>query len=201
MGTGRLITSLRPYQGAHPLTYPYLSEFVSGIVAGRVEIKKIPALPQIKMRTKKNEQAVVDKRRRAAERKKREEEQRMGGIRDETAGAFGGDSKAERKAKRDELRAEHYKKNNVRERTPEELAEMERNRRKRMEEEAAKWNVMEEDAPPLGDEVTDDVTSDMFEDMDEDIVDIDEVDEDADEDGFVDLDDFDEEENDDIDLD
>merc|ERR1712232_902294 len=89
--TGRLITSLRPYQGAHPLTYPYLSEFVSGIVAGRVEIKKIPALPQIKMRTKKNEQAVVDKRRRAAERKKREEEQRMGGIRDETAGAFGGD--------------------------------------------------------------------------------------------------------------
>jgi len=185
---GRLITSLRPYLGATPLSYPYLSEYIAGIVGGKLEINKIPALPTIKMRTKKNEEAVAAKRKRAAERKRREEQQRQGGIRDETAGM---DSKAERKAKRDELRAEHYKKNDVKERTPEELAEMERARRKRMEEESAKWNVMEEgeEDPEEEDPEGEDGGMDMFEDLDDEgFVDIDESDEDGGDSDDIDLD-------------
>jgi len=186
---GRLITSIRSYRGGSPLSHAYLSEFVSGATSGRLEMKKIPALPTVKTRTKKNEEAVQAKRRRAAERKAKEEEQRDGGVRE---GAFGSgaDNKSERKQKRDELRAEHYKKNDVKDRTPEELAEIERARRRRMEEEAAKWNIgVEEDAPDIGDEnfVDEDLQDeDMFLDS-EDAVDLD--------------DDWGSLENDDIDLD
>jgi len=173
--SGRLITSIRSYRGGNPLSHAYLSEFVSGTTSGTLELKKIPALPTVKTRTRKNEEAVQAKRRRAAERKAKEEEQRDGGVRE---GAFGtgADNKADRKQKRDELRAEHYKKNDVRERTPEELAEMERARRRRMEEEADKWNIgVEEDAPEVGDEdfVDEDLDEDTLLDS-EDAVDLDE---------------------------
>jgi hypothetical protein len=52
--------------------------------------------------------------------------------------------------------AEH----NVREKTPEEIAEMERQRRIRMDEEAARWNIASEDAPEEGEPIVDEFNLD-----------------------------------------
>jgi hypothetical protein len=54
---------------------------------------------------------------------------------------------------RDKRRQDHMKNNpNYKEKTPEEISEQERQRRKRMEEESAKWNMALEDMPEEGDE-------------------------------------------------
>ena len=73
-------------------------------------------------------------------------------------------------------RAEHHKAQNIKPKTPEEIAEMERKRRLRMEEEAAKWNMMEEDAPEEGEPVVEEEYDIGMEDVEDgEFVDIDEV--------------------------
>jgi hypothetical protein len=95
-------------------------------------------------------------------------------------------SKEGRKMERDQRRQDHLKNNpNYKEKTPEEIKEMERQRRKRMEEESAKWNMAPEDMPEEGDYVgdEDDDTDydeiqveegdDMDDNDDEDVLDLD----------------------------
>ena len=54
-------------------------------------------------------------------------------------------SREGRRAERERRRQEHLKANNVKPKTPEEIAEMERKRRERMNEEAKAWNIEGED--------------------------------------------------------
>jgi hypothetical protein len=59
----------------------------------------------------------------------------------------------------------------VRERTPEEIAEMERQRRIRMEQEAERWNMAPEDMPPdAGSPLDEESLNDMY-DEDEEYID------------------------------
>ena len=55
-------------------------------------------------------------------------------------------SKEGRNFECDRRRAEHNADNNVKPKTPKEIAEIEKRRRKRIEEESAKWNIGAEDA-------------------------------------------------------
>jgi len=150
--TGRLITSMVAYTGSsfHHLT---LSNFLTDAVIGKYKFAKLPALPAVKTRSKKNEETERTKRQRYLERQARasqkEQESSSSQYRQQTTtdGAF---TKDQRKAERDRLREEHRKKNNVRDLTPEEILDRERARRQRMEEEAANWNMLPEDAPPEG---------------------------------------------------
>ena len=83
---------------------------------------------------------------------------------------------------------EHNKQNNVKQRTPEEIAEIERARRKRMEEEAAKWNIQEE----VDDGSNEDIASDEDGDtsyFEEDVLDEDmDLDEEEEDEDIIDMD-------------
>lgn len=152
----RLKTSLAalPTNG---VGYGPMSNLIAGVIQKTQDMTKITSLPTIKTRTKKLEEEERAKRARRSEQQKRQES---------SSGSSGGSgggggyfqandgSKEGRKAERDRRREEHRKNNpNYREKTPEEIAEMERRRRQRMEEEAAKWNMAPEDAPEEGEPV------------------------------------------------
>jgi hypothetical protein len=116
-------------------------------------MQKVSTLPSIKTRTKKLEEEERAKRQRRQDQQQRGQDKDSGG----TPGGYftDNDGSAEgRKAERERRRAEHRKSNpNFKEKTPEEIAEMERKRRARMEEEAAKWNMAPDDAPDEGEQV------------------------------------------------
>lgn len=163
----RLITSIAPLD-TNGVSYGSMSNLLASVVSNTATLQKIPVLPTIKTRTKKLEQEEQAKR----ERKSNRGSSSSSGNKDATpGGAFReNDGTAEgRKAERDRRRAEHNKGQNVRERTPEEMAEMERKRRIRMEEEAAKWNMAPDDLPPdMGEPLPDDEYDDYDDMMDED---------------------------------
>jgi hypothetical protein len=145
---GRLVTSVVAYTGDfHHLS---LNNFVSDILNAKYSFTRLPALPTIKTRSKKNEEAERAKRQRYSDQKMREAQRSQGSTSDQQRSPDGIFTKEQRKADRDRLRDEHRKKQKVRDLTPEEIAERERLRRQRMEEEAAKWNVLPDDAPPEG---------------------------------------------------
>ena len=133
------------------IAYGPMSNLVAGVVQKTQEMQKVASLPTIKTRTKKLEEEERAKRHRRQDQQRRQTEGGSGGP---TPGGYFSEndgSKEGRKAERERRRAEHRANNpNFHERTPEENAEMERERRRRMEEEAAKWNVAPEDAPPEG---------------------------------------------------
>lgn len=145
----RLITSVAGFEGKS-MSYSSLTSFINGVVNGSIQPKKIPALPVLKTRTKKLEEQERQKRQRAQERAQNKNSQEQSS----NSGAFQDGSKEARKAERDKRRADHAKQNNVKPLTPEQIAERERQRRLRMEEEASKWNMMPEDAPEEGEPVT-----------------------------------------------
>ena len=149
---GRLKTSLATLPG-HGVGYGQMSNLIGDVVSNKAEMQKVSSLPTIKTRTKKLEQEEKAKRDRRADQQKR------GSSSSTTPGGAFMDndgSKEGRKAERERRRAEHRKNNpNYREKTPEEIAEMERKRRQRMEEEAAKWNMEPDDMPETGEPVTD----------------------------------------------
>jgi hypothetical protein len=182
-GGDRLITSIAPLP-TNGVSYGSMSNLVASVVSNTAKMEKIPVLPTIKTRTKKLEQEEQAKRDRKSN--------RSSGAKDTPAGAFrDNDGTAEgRKAERDRRRAEHRKDHNVREKTPEEIAEMERQRRIRMEEEAAKWNMAPDDLPDAGEPFTDE--GDIYDDYDEDedrTTTVEDVDEDAEDgDDVLDLD-------------
>ena len=167
----RLITSIAalPTNG---VSYGSMSNLLASVVTNKTEMDKIPVLPTIKLRTKKLEQEEQAKRERKNKSSDSSASSSGGGSRDNDGSAEG------RRAERERRRAEHNKAHKVRERTPEEIAEMERQRRIRMEEEAAKWNIAPDDMPDAGDPIDGgdlDESDQSFEDADGG--------EDADEDG------------------
>lgn len=176
----RLKTSLAalPTNG---VGYGPMSNLVAGVIQQTQEMKSVSSLPTIKTRTKKLEEEERQKRARRMEQQKRQSD---GGS--TTSGGYfqaNDGSKEGRKAERERRRAEHRANNpNYRDKTPEEKAEMERQRRQRMEEEAAKWNMDAEDAPPEGepadegyfvDEEGEEYADSGDEEEDEDILDLD----------------------------
>merc|ERR1711865_1043802 len=111
-------------------------------------MKKVTTLPSIKTRTKKLEKEENAKRQRAKDRAE------GGKTRSSSSTSEGGafhtgdnDGTPEgRKAERERRRAEHRKNNpDYKEKTPEQIQEIERQRRIRMEEESAKWNMAPDD--------------------------------------------------------
>jgi hypothetical protein len=155
----RLITSIAPLP-TNGVSYGSMSNLVASVVSKTANLEKIPVLPTVKTRTKKLEQEERAKRDRKATR------DAGGGVKDTPPGSFrDNDGSAEgRKAERERRRAEHRKDHKVRERTPEEIAEMERKRRIRMEEEAAKWNMAPDDLPEMGEPMED---ADLYDDLDD----------------------------------
>lgn len=156
----RLITSIAalPTNG---VSYGSMSNLLASVITNQTEMDRIPVLPTIKLRTKKLEQEEQAKRER--KNKSADSTSSGGGSRDNDGSAEG------RRAERERRRAEHNKAHKVRERTPEEIAEMERQRRIRMEEEAAKWNIAPDDMPDAGDPVDGgdiDESDNSFEDVD-----------------------------------
>lgn len=177
---GRLKTSILPLETAG-VSFSAMSNLVSDALAGK-KMKSIPALPNIKTRTKKLEESERLKRDRKKDqaRKKAQEDSKPP---PQTFSANDG-TKEGRRLERERRRAEHNKANNVKPKTPEEIAEMERRRRQRMEEESAKWNIGAEDAPEEGEPIDE-------ESWEED-------DADGDDTEYVDVDDDDEEDDEDV---
>lgn len=183
-GKGRLVTSILPLEDPS-ISYGAINALIKKAQSGSRKPTKLPMLPSIKTRTKKLEEAERKKRERIRgqkdkARKKKQAEQTPPGMFAENDG-----SKEGRKAERERRRQEHLKNSNIKPKTPEEIAEMERKRRARMEEEAAKWNVGGEDdvgdeGEPVGEE---------------------DIDFDGDGEEFVDMDDGDDDDEDVLDLD
>ena len=192
---GRLISSM---VASEFVTYGPMSNTVAAVLQNTATMQKLPSLPQVKTRTKKLEESEKAKRQRKAEQKRRQAQ--GSGSSSSSSSSSGGDAgsddmKEERRRERERRRAEHYAPNNVKPKTPEELAEMERKRRARMEEEAAKWNMAPDDAPPEGEYTMDGEDGNgggyMFEDEEDDYdqVTVEEVDENQqDDEDVIDLD-------------
>jgi hypothetical protein len=137
------------------VSYGPMSNLVAGVIQKTQEMEKVSTLPTMKTRSKKLVEEEKAKRQRRADQQRRQSEGSSGTS--TPNGYFSGDndgSQEGRKAERDRRRAEHRKSNpNYREKTPEEIAEIERRRRQRMEEEADKWNMVPDDIQPEGDRV------------------------------------------------
>lgn len=143
VGSDRLQTSITAL-ATNGVSYGLMSNLVGDAISGKKEFKKISSLPVIKTRTKKLEEAERAKRRRKLEQSQRSQESK-------TSGRSGGGiptfqendgSRDGRRAERERRRAEHYASQG---KTPEEIAEMERQRRERQQEEASAWNIESED--------------------------------------------------------
>lgn len=174
-GGGRLITSIAPLP-TNGVSYGAMSNLIAGVVSKSQAMEKIPSLPTIKTRTKK-----IEKEEQAKRERKTGRQAEGNKAKDTPAGSFrDNDGSAEgRKAERDRRRSEHRKENNIKPRTPEEIAEMERQRRIRMEDESAKWNMAPDDLPDSGTLFEDDYDDDYDDDDDVRTTTVQDVDEDA----------------------
>jgi len=179
----RLVTSILPLNEG--VSFNAMDRLVVGSKQGKA-MKKIPALPNVKTRTKKLEEAERKKRQRYQDRQRQQSSSSSSSSHQSGGGPTGGaftandGSKEGRRLERERRRAEHMKQNDVKPKTPEEIAEMERRRRQRMAEEEAKWNIGAEDAPPEGDPVDEEEGGG---DGEADYMDMDDGEEWADEDG------------------
>ena len=141
----RLITSILPLEGKD-VSLNVISEMIDVATSGDGQMKRLPTLPQVKIRSRKLEEQDAQKRQRA---KKRAE-----GFKEQHEASANDGSKEGRRMEREKRRDEHRKSNpNYKERSPEEIAEIERQRRQRMHEEAEKWNIRDADAPPEGERI------------------------------------------------
>ena len=173
----RLITSTVIYE-SEDYSFNALNTFLSSqMTPSSSTFKKLSVLPAIATRTKKVEKTNGEKRTRILEQRRRAHEKKVNPEAFEEKSSA--DRHAERRADREQKRQEHNKQNNVKQRTPEELAERERARRQRMEEEAAKWNIME-DVDENTENVDEDGSDSYFEDVDEEEIDFDEEEEEED---------------------
>lgn len=187
-GDSRLITSIAASSAETAVSYGPMSNLIAQVLQNTVPMRNLSSLPQIKTRTKKLEEAERAKRQRKTQQQQRQQQQQQ----QSDSGAGGSDDvKEERRRERERRRAEHNAAHNVKPKTPEEIAEMERRRRERMEAEAAKWNVAPEDAPPSEDGYGDyyDDGDDLWEDEDDGTTIVEYVDDgDDDEEDVIDLD-------------
>jgi len=176
---GRLKTSILPLEDPG-VSFGAMSTLVSDVLNGK-KMKNIPSLPNIKTRTKKLEESERQKRDRKKDqaRRKVQEDQKPP---QQTFTANDG-SKEGRRLERERRRQEHNAQNDIKPKTPEEIAEMERRRRQRMEEEAAKWNIGAEDASE-----EESIDEEWIDDGDEDEGDNPDNDDDEDDEDVLDLD-------------
>ena len=176
----RLVTSIATLDDSSKIGYASMNTLVQSVVDGKAEMTKLSALPMVKTRTKKLEEEERAKR----QRKEQQQASGTGGSTSTPGGQFAPNdgSREGRKAERERRRAEHYAEHNVKPKTPEEIQEMERKRRIRMEEEAERWNMAPEDADgesnggyDIGDESDEGeyVVEDANEEDDEDVIDLD----------------------------
>jgi len=176
-GKDRLITSIVPLEGS--VSYGTMSNLLANAVSGKVAPQKLSSLPVVKTRTKKLVQEEKAKRQRKKDQSSRKDE----GTGSSTPGGFFHDndgSRDGRKAERERRRQEHRAQNpDYKEKTPEEIAELERQRRLRMEEMAKEWNMEADDLPPEG-EPFDDEDYDDADEGETTQYDVDEDDEDGD---------------------
>lgn len=192
--SGRLKTSISIFKG-NAEDLEAVNSYVTGIISGSIPTTKVSALPTIKTRTKKSQKTILAKREKLVQRAK--ERSQKSKLEQETSSSSTSkeDAKRDRKAERDRRRREHNAANNVKEKTPEQIREMEAIRRRRMEDEAAKWNMMDSDLDDLANEDDESSSSSSgdsyssFEEFDgeEEWVDVDE-DEDDDDGEIMDLD-------------
>jgi hypothetical protein len=155
-GGTRLITSIAPLD-TNGVSYGQMSNLVASVVSETATMTKLSALPVIKTRSKKIEKDEKARRERKVEQQRRKDNGSADG----------------RRAEREKRRTEHRKENNVREKTPEEIKEMERQRRIRMTEEAERWNMAPDDAPDEGSAENDDGYDYIDEDDETDLDDLD----------------------------
>ncbi|KAG7339158.1 hypothetical protein IV203_020101 [Nitzschia inconspicua] len=150
----RLKTSVTTLEGS--LGYGPMSNLIASVIQKTATMQKVSSLPTIKTRTKKLEEEERQKRQRRQEQQQRRSSGSSSNSDSGGSGYFSSSSDNDgtadgRRAERERRRAEHRANNpNYKEKTPEEIAEIERRRRQRMEEEAQKWNVAPEDAPEEG---------------------------------------------------
>eukprot|EP00527_Entomoneis_sp_CCMP2396_P002514 CAMPEP_0198155636 /NCGR_PEP_ID=MMETSP1443-20131203/69234_1 /TAXON_ID=186043 /ORGANISM="Entomoneis sp., Strain CCMP2396" /LENGTH=446 /DNA_ID=CAMNT_0043822393 /DNA_START=59 /DNA_END=1399 /DNA_ORIENTATION=+ len=194
-GGTRLISSYAALPSTHSVNYASMNNLVSNVVQDLEPATKLSSLPVVKTRSKKLEEAERAKRqRRLDQQKSKAEKSEGGGESSSSGGSTDNDGTRDgRKAERDRRREEHLKNNNVIPKTPEEIAEIERRRRARMEEQASAWNVVDEDLPDQGDPVDDEdmqqEEDDFMEEMEDEVIeDLDAHQEDSDEDDVIDLD-------------
>jgi valyl-tRNA synthetase len=182
----RLKTSIAPLLDK-TVNYSNMKGLVESVVINKSKkTTPIPILPVVKTRTKKLEEEERAKR----QRKQAQQTDSGSSSSSTTPGGMFQDndgSRDGRRAERERRRAEHRANNpNFREKTPEEIQEMERQRRTRMEEEAKKWNMAPEDAPDEGEHVDEGQYVDIDDDDEGEFVDA-ELDQEDDED-VLDLD-------------
>jgi len=177
---GRLKTSMVSLENPG-VSFGDMNNLISDTLNGK-KMKALPSLPSIKTRTKKLEASERLKR----DRKKDQARQKVNDDKKPPQQTFAANdgSKEGRKLERDRRRAEHNKDNNVKPKTPEELAEMEKKRRERMEAESEKWNIEGEDESEEGDSIEEE----WVDDEDESEGDFVEEDEEEDDDDVMDLD-------------
>jgi len=169
------------------VAYGPMSNLIASVISDEATMKKVDTTPTIKTRTKKLEKSENEKRLRLKNRASGGSSGGSGGEGTTFQSGENDGSAAGRRAERERRRAEHRKNNpDYREKTPEEIKEMERKRRIRMEEEAKKWNMAPEDAAPEGDEVTGEEY--LMEDWDEDDEETDLDKDDGDDEEVMDLD-------------
>ena len=170
-GGSRLITSFATIPNTSSVRYEYMNNLVANVVQGTEHPTKLSTLPVVKTRTKKLEQSEKTKRQRRVDQQRRKEAKAQGGGDSSGSGSTENDGSREgRRAERERRRQEHNEKHNVKPKTPEEIAEMERRRRARMEEEAAKWNVAPDDATEEGDSIYDDRDPDIMEEAEDEVI-------------------------------
>lgn len=164
VGGDRLQTSIAPLS-TNGISYGSLSNLIGSVVSGTHDLKKLSTLPVIKTRTKKLEESERAKRQRKLNQSQRSQEKTSnGGGSSSSSNPFHDNdgSRDGRKAERERRRAEHYASQN---KTPEEIAEMERQRRERLDEESSAWNIEFDES--------DESDGGSDEDEDEDVLDLD----------------------------
>jgi hypothetical protein len=180
----RLVTSIAPLTDLK-IGYTTMNELVQSVVDGKTTMTKIPSLPIISTRTKKLEEEERAKRQRQQERNSfasSGDDETSSGRSSSTFSANDGSAQG-RKLEREKRRAEHNQQHNIKPKTPDEIQEMERTRRIRMEQEAERWNMAPDDAPEEGERLTNEAD---YMDMENDNVE--EKQDENDEDDVMDLD-------------
>ena len=136
--------------GNSGVSYGQMSNLCAEVMSGTKSMTKLTTLPMIKTRTKKVEAEEKAKRDRASQSENAGSSGSSSSNKGENDGTRDG-RRAEREQRRDELR----EKSGAVPKTPEEIAEMERQRRIRMEDAERAWTVQDGDLPPEGEQVSD----------------------------------------------
>ena len=178
----RVVTSIAAL-GNSGVAYGQMSNLCAEVMSGKKSMTKLTTLPMIKTRTKKVEAEEKLKRERASQ------SQNAGSSGSSSAKGENDGTRDGRRAERDRRREEHREKTGSAPKTPEEIAEIERQRRIRMEDAERAWTVQDGDLPPEGEPVSDEgdwdemvdtenedehITNDLSDaETDEDVLDLD----------------------------